>query len=838
MSLHHPSPNSLNHDFVFDRDRQEALQDELRNKLRSRSGGGGGGLGPNPASGGGGGGGSSSPASGGGNSQSNGGGSNGNNAEDEPQEAQQPVEEEQEEIQEELVSLTNAKFIIPESEEELDKTVGIDKEIGLEVDVEYLTDRKPSSIQFKISLEHDGVVEDLPIVNGTVSGGKATAKAKLLMHNGFYSKANKADGEKYVVKLNTLCDADGAECVGTNEVELPRKQKQIFMVEIHSDVFPHDNLIPCLDTNATLIDSLATAFRHVGHYDDVEQGVKGADHELVVHGHASTLSDSEVRAKAIKTLVEDRRSNWSTICTSYGTIKDYQQSLKVLSDSYGWDCDPGSVDGDDGAKTIAAIMGFQRTYNSSNGGQQDLLIDGEWGPKCWKGLFNTIRSLALYLSQVDKSRIKTRFHSKVDGVLPCATAFPKSETGCPEYKSSTDERVELLYFPKPNPPVLATPASDAVTTQEAGAYDQALCDIEVVPYDGIDASGLDRIDGITIWTENDKGEKRVSSNGELNIVPPNLKQKVFIKAQTSYKSTPIGLELNGEDNSFFSTESIDLSNHQGNFSAPSAGTMRWDRLIPMNGKLEPTLTPKIINITTTGSNPVTTQLNVWPNNEEAREWNLAKNFSFFKSMAKKIPGAISWLPGADVEFTALVGKVEAKGAFSEVSNSHEVFYAFSVNGGFKPLIAAKIELSVSAWNLVGLPDSLMKYIADIKGGVEFEGKIGFTIEVARTGISDYKGSGGVSGSIGINFFLSALIANGKVLEAKAAIGSGIEAKSRLGLEAKNKCKDWSMELNSDIEFGFLKGEISWTVFDGMWASKNTCTLYEGKKWTADPIKLF
>ncbi|MGL1935293.1 MAG: peptidoglycan-binding protein [Fibrobacterales bacterium] len=838
MSLHHPSPNSLDHDFVFERDKQEALQDELRQKLRSR---GGGGLGPNPASGGGGGGGSSSPASGGGNSQSNGGGGNASNTDEEPQEAQQPVEEEQEEVQEQVVSLTNAKFIIPESEEELDKKVGIDKEIELEVDVEYLGERKPSSIQFKVSLEHDGVVEDLPIVNGSVSGGKATAKVTLLMHNGFYGKVNKPDGEKYVAKLNTLCDADGTECVGTNEVELPRKQKQIFMVEIHSDVFPHDNIIPCLDTNATLIDSLATAFRHVGHYDDVEKGVKGADHELVVHGHASTLSDSEVRAKAIKTLVEDRRSNWSTLCTSYGTIKDYQQSLKVLSDSYGWDCDPGSVDGDDGAKTIAAIMGFQRTYNSSNGGQQDLLIDGEWGPKCWKGLFNTIRSLALYLSQVDKSRIKTRFHSKVDGVLPCASAFPKSDTGCPEYKSSTDERVELLYFPKPNPPVLATPASDAVTTQEAGAYDQALCDIEVVPFEQ-SKDGIESLSDIIFYCnhqyeEEHLGKKikfnRIARGGEvLNIVPPEVGEAVTLNAQRLTNVPQTDWNLKG----FTASTSLEnkFETRISNWKHPI------EHIIPRNRRIEHGVRPKVVEVKAIGvkGKEVTGEVHVWPNDETSIEWDLSKKFEFFKTLSDEVTSVCSFIPMAELKFEYFVGKIQASGCFKEDPTSNEAFYALKVNGGFKPFIGATLSISISIWELIGLPRRLMRYGLDILAGVDLIGKIELTLSMERSELTKATATGGIEGSIGFSLWAKAQAGSDKLLEVKCSAGTAIVGSGTMPLSYDWEKNDWDLALNTKIGWAGAAAEVSWAVWDGKWTGGGKKTLIEGCTWAEGNYKLF
>ena len=238
-------------------------------------------------------------------------------------------------------------------------------------------------------------------------------------------------------------------------------------VEIADIHFHHNCALPCLDEKGDLISLLASAFSYAK---------DNAGRELIIEGHADTSGDSDYnlaiskrRAEAIKGLLENDMDLWNGVvaCNDHKLeTEDYQQTLKGLSERYGWDCDPGDVDNKDGPKTTEGVKGFQTEYNSQYKGT--LTVDGVVGPKTWEAIGITIRLLLEdYLKndlQLDPIPAIPYGYPDGNGIYPCGESCPIENAGDSDYKSEENRRVELVFYKKDDP----TPAIAPAASREIG----------------------------------------------------------------------------------------------------------------------------------------------------------------------------------------------------------------------------------------------------------------------------------------------------------------------------------------------------------------------------------
>lgn len=118
--------------------------------------------------------------------------------------------------------------------------------------------------------------------------------------------------------------------------------------------------------------------------------------KVVVAGHADrsnhsgdpnfNLKLSLLRAKNVLALLVGDREGWAEIAHQRHRTEDIQAILQWVAREFGFDCDPGEVDGDLGPDTRRATAGFQRAYNAGFGGA--LAVDGVVGPETWKAIFD------------------------------------------------------------------------------------------------------------------------------------------------------------------------------------------------------------------------------------------------------------------------------------------------------------------------------------------------------------------------------------------------------------------------------------------------------------------
>jgi peptidoglycan hydrolase-like protein with peptidoglycan-binding domain len=219
-------------------------------------------------------------------------------------------------------------------------------------------------------------------------------------------------------------------------------------VELHDGLFHHNCALPSLDPENVLIDSLVAAFKFAS---------DNADREVIIEGHADksgeadyNLTISKRRAEAIKALISNDESLWNGVVSANGSdhkieTEDYQQSLKSLATRHRWPCDPGEVDNKKGPKTEDAVKKYQSRYNQTFPDKEQLIADGDFGPKSWGSLFFVLRDLfekGLKSAGLELSQTLNYGYSEGNGIYPCGESC--SLTG--QERSEEDRRVELVFY--------------------------------------------------------------------------------------------------------------------------------------------------------------------------------------------------------------------------------------------------------------------------------------------------------------------------------------------------------------------------------------------------------
>jgi len=152
--------------------------------------------------------------------------------------------------------------------------------------------------------------------------------------------------------------------------------------------FRTDGEFPLLGSSGTLVQVLAAAVRRFE--KPMEQG-----ETVICFGFASSAGDADHnrklslrRAQAVKAILDRDIKLWEELAKANFQTADIQQFLSDLHAAFGWDCDPGTVDGVDCPETEAAVASFQRECNSRYGTR--LKDDGTCGPKTWAAVLRVI----------------------------------------------------------------------------------------------------------------------------------------------------------------------------------------------------------------------------------------------------------------------------------------------------------------------------------------------------------------------------------------------------------------------------------------------------------------
>ncbi|RMH49180.1 MAG: hypothetical protein D6685_19515 [Bacteroidetes bacterium] len=182
----------------------------------------------------------------------------------------------------------------------------------------------------------------------------------------------------------------------------------------------------------------------------------------LVVGHTDRSGDaaynqrlSELRAENVWCVLEGRRERWAEIAHGRHTVKDYQQILAWVYKTFGWPCDPGEVDGVHGAKTTAALQGFQKTYTERM--KKPLQSTGAMSRSTWAAFFDLYMlglERLLEVDQIDLATARQALHFLPCPFIGCGEDYPITPDRQENYKNPVDRRVEILFFDPGEEPVL------------------------------------------------------------------------------------------------------------------------------------------------------------------------------------------------------------------------------------------------------------------------------------------------------------------------------------------------------------------------------------------------
>lgn len=317
----------------------------------------------------------------------------------------------------------------------------------------------PDDLSVRLRLQHAtsaaGPWTDLPeVISRSITAAPAnqTVEADLQLSTPNPVPAFGADVFYRCVATNNQATAKESAAVSLKYVKLT---EYVGSPEISH---PDHSLLPRLGTDGVLIRALGAYLAKVA-----SRPATSAD-KAVVFGFSHLEADlkqnrklSQRRAEVIKSLLDHDLALWETHKPKF-TLSDTQQILSDLQAAFGWNCDPGPVDGIDGPLTQKGVRGFQNECNTRY--NQGLNPDGACGPLTWNGVHRAL--CALLAKELDPAfadpavpawRIPDWHYAPGKGAYPCGADFP------PPTRSA-----EVNLFHPSDAPALNTPTDTAAIT--------------------------------------------------------------------------------------------------------------------------------------------------------------------------------------------------------------------------------------------------------------------------------------------------------------------------------------------------------------------------------------
>jgi peptidoglycan hydrolase-like protein with peptidoglycan-binding domain len=215
---------------------------------------------------------------------------------------------------------------------------------------------------------------------------------------------------------------------------------------------------------------------------------------LLIAGHTDTtgrasynLTLSEMRADNVLHVLLGNREEWTALAQSKHKVEDYQQILKWVAGKWGWDCDPGEIDDREGPETQAAITRFQQRYKEEF--EISLTQDGIVGRKTWGAFFDLyMRDLAERLETDEMGlaswRSQLNFVDPERQAVGCGENFPIEAPRQDDYRSSTNRRVEILFFDPDDKPLLeCSPRRGRCFAEKCEIYNPDIFKFKHIPPD-------------------------------------------------------------------------------------------------------------------------------------------------------------------------------------------------------------------------------------------------------------------------------------------------------------------------------------------------------------------
>lgn len=216
---------------------------------------------------------------------------------------------------------------------------------------------------------------------------------------------------------------------------------------------------------------LATCYRYAEEHPD---------QKILIAGHADTSGDenynvvlSQQRADNVLYALLGDRVKWVKIADAKNKVEDYQLILGWVAKEWGWNCDPGEKNNTLNPKTVAALTEFQKRYKGDF--KAPIGVDGKIGPETWGAIFDLYMMKLEKLLDTNKDglasfRGKLNFLNKTNRAVGCGEYFPIEAPRKNDYRSTTNRRVEILFFAPGDEPVLTCHA-------KTGACVHTKCDL-------------------------------------------------------------------------------------------------------------------------------------------------------------------------------------------------------------------------------------------------------------------------------------------------------------------------------------------------------------------------
>ncbi|MBP1594655.1 MAG: hypothetical protein H6Q05_32 [Acidobacteria bacterium] len=222
---------------------------------------------------------------------------------------------------------------------------------------------------------------------------------------------------------------------------------------------------------------------------------KHPSQKLLIAGHTDRSGPeiyneklSRLRAQNVSHALMGQKESWVETALAKHRVEDYQQILKWVDGSRGWNCDPGDIDNLEGPITRDAVYAFQVSYNRHF--KASISEDGIVGKETWGAFFDIYMDELCALMETDQAGLKNcrsaiKFLKDGCKSVGCGKHFPisgerknRSSGEFPEgsdeerdakdkYRSKEDRRVEFLFFdPKHAPPLDCHPDSETCLPEE------------------------------------------------------------------------------------------------------------------------------------------------------------------------------------------------------------------------------------------------------------------------------------------------------------------------------------------------------------------------------------
>ncbi len=285
---------------------------------------------------------------------------------------------------------------------------------------------------------------------------------------------------------------------GVNKI-IAKKVSTVKIIEMEDTNFHFDSavLLPSSDDDAkgtpeqekiTGLTVLAACYREFE---------KNPDQKMLLAGHTDTKGDkyynvllSQKRANNVLYALRGERSKWISSSDSKHKTEDYKLILKWAAKEFKWKCDPGELNDKHDEKTAEALEAFQRSYNTEF--DQSIDVDGKMGPQTWGAVFDVYMLKLEKILKTDSEGLKSLrnklvFLEKHKAGVGCGEYFPIEEAKKDEYRSSTNRRVEILFFESGEEPQLKChPTPSVCTHTKCDLYGRKGYKFVHVPVDKID----------------------------------------------------------------------------------------------------------------------------------------------------------------------------------------------------------------------------------------------------------------------------------------------------------------------------------------------------------------